>query len=93
MLGENRSRVSRERHVGAHKHAIPHVIARRMLLSCEWRKPMEKRQPSISVARSRTPNIFMLCGDTAYSSWTTPMWRNPRVSINARTISSGRYNQ
>src|SRR5260370_5161344 len=37
-----------------------------MLLSCELRRPMEKRHPSISVARSRTPKTFMPSGDTAY---------------------------
>ncbi len=46
----------------------PQVIARRMLLSWEFRKPIEKRHPSISVARSRTPKIFMPSGETAYSS-------------------------
>ena len=58
-----------------------------MLLSCEFRNPTEKRHPSISVARSRTPKTFLPSGDTAYSSWTTPTCRNPRVSIKARTIS------
>src|SRR5258708_39438155 len=58
-----------------------------MLLSCELRRPMEKRHPSISVSRSRTPKAFMPSGDTAYSSWTTPMWRNPRVALLARFLS------
>jgi hypothetical protein len=39
-----------------------------MLLSWELRSPMEKRHPSISVARSRTPKAFMPSGETAYSS-------------------------
>ena len=61
----------------------PQVIAKRMLLSWELRKPIENRHPSISVARSRTSKAFMPSGETAYSSWTTPMWRNPRVSTRA----------
>jgi hypothetical protein len=65
----------------------PQVIARRMLLSCELRNPMENRHPSISVARSRTPKTFTPSGGIAYSSWTTPMWRNPSVSTKACTIS------
>lgn len=65
----------------------PQVIAKRMLLSWELRRPMLKRHPSISVSRSRTPKAFMPSGEIAYSSWTTPMWRNPRVSTRACTIS------
>jgi hypothetical protein len=50
---------------------------------------MEKRHPSISVARSRTPKAFIPSGETAYSSCTTPMWRNPSRSGPSRFRDAG----
>ncbi len=55
------------------KTRYPQVSASLMVLSWLFLSPMEKRAPCISVSRSSTPNIFMPSGDTAYSSWTTPM--------------------
>jgi len=56
-------------------------MAKRMLLSCALRMPIEKRQPYMPVSTSRTTNIFIPSLETANSSLTTPMCRKPKVSM------------
>jgi hypothetical protein len=65
------------------RREVSELVASPSTSSLRW----SHRHPSISVARSRTPKTFMPSGETAYSSWIKPMWRNPRVSTKAFTIS------
>ena len=57
----------------------------RKLLSWLFLRPIAKRQPSKPELRSITPNMRIPSDETAYSSRTTPIWRNPRASISFST--------
>jgi hypothetical protein len=73
--------------VRAHEHAIAtrHLQAHAPVMGVA--QPDRETASFHLGARSRTPKAFMPSGETAYSSCTTSMWRNPRVSTRTCTIS------
>jgi hypothetical protein len=83
VFGQDRLKVTAERHIAANRDLVSTGQSEAHTLVVAVAQTDRETAPCISVSRSRTPNIFIPSGDTAYSSAVTWMCRKPSVSTNA----------